>query len=91
MSAIVSIAIAVVIVRSGRELLAVSDDSAVNMLAIMLAAQLRGDNVLTPERKDRLPTGVDWLDSNPICHWTVYSDFAGSAAFPSPIVSAFTV
>ena len=91
MSAIVLIAIAVVIVRSGRELLAVSDDSAVNMLAIMLAAQLRGDNVLTPEWKDRLPTGEDWLDSNPICHWTVYSDFAGSAAVPSPIVSAFTV
>ncbi len=50
-------------VSSDRELLAVSDDSTVNMLAIMLTAKLRGDNVLTPEWQSRLLTGVDLSDA----------------------------
>jgi hypothetical protein len=46
-------------VASGSQLLTVSEDPVVNMLAMMLTAQLRGDNLLTPEWKDRLLTGVD--------------------------------
>ncbi len=46
-------------VKSGRNLLAVSDDAITNMLALMLTAQLRGDNLLTPVWRDRLLEGVE--------------------------------
>lgn len=41
----------------------VSENPPVNMLAILLAAQLRGDNILTPERLQQLKTDYSFTES----------------------------
>ena len=50
-------------VRSGNELFAVNEDPFVNLLAMVLTARLRGDNVLATDWQDRLLAGVELTEA----------------------------